>query len=160
MTDAIPGPVQALMALFSSDLSEVKFPDVDAGVLARAAASVEAAAEVLSRAEAAVEAARVDLADAQEALLLKAQRAHAYARVYGESDVELSGRIDSIQLARSSRRGLRDAGRDVARDGGDVRAIAIDAAPRRRGRPPKEAATSPLLDATTPCELTPPALEH
>lgn len=149
MTDAISSPVQALLTLFSTDLADVKFPDVDGEVLARAAEEVEASAEALRLAEAALEAARSSLGDKQEALLLKAQRAHAYARVFAESDVELTGRVEAIQLARSSRRAPRtdgvrlDTGRGEA---SELRTAAVDAAPRRRGRPPKEAATSPLLD--------------
>lgn len=94
-----PG-VQAVVDLFDTDLSALKFPDVDHAVLREAAERVLAQAETVAAAEQALALAREGLGDAQELLLSKCQRALAYARVYAEEDRELSRKLDAISLPR------------------------------------------------------------
>ncbi|HEX5753019.1 MAG TPA: hypothetical protein VFZ09_42855 [Archangium sp.] len=139
--DPISPAMRALLEVFSTELSEVKFPDVDAEVLEEAASRVRAQAEAVAKAQAALEAARQVLAEGQEALVQKGQRALAYARVFAEEDAELSTRLEAIPLPR--------AGRKVARADGGVTAEAPaqsdESAPKRRGRPPKSRPSAPLF---------------
>ena len=139
--DPISPAMRALLEVFSTDLSEVKFPDVDAEVLEEAAARVKAQADAVAQAQAALEAARQVLAEGQEALVQKGQRALAYARVFAEEDAELSTKLEAISLPR--------AGRKVARAEGGVTAEAPaqsdESAPKRRGRPPKSRPSAPLF---------------
>lgn len=131
--DPIAPPVRELLALFADELAEVKFPDMDAGVLAAAASSVHGASDAVAIAEAAVERARAALVDAQEHLLACAHRALAYGRVFAANDAELSPRLAALTLPRA--RGKAPAPRELG-------------APRRRGRPPKvrEAAAAGVAD--------------
>lgn len=145
--NAIAPPIQALLDLFSTSLSEVRFADVDARTLAALASDAQAAAEVVAAAEAALEAAREALQDKQDTLLTHAQRALAYARVYGENDDALSVQLDAIALPRA---GKRARGLD---------ALVLSAtpepapAPRPRGRPRKVTVAEPTLEAIlTPAE--------
>ncbi|MEW5848229.1 MAG: hypothetical protein AB2A00_05415 [Myxococcota bacterium] len=125
----IPPAQQALLDLFTADLKDLKFPDVDRDILEEAAARVREHAEQVAQAEAALAAAREKLAEHQEGLLQKCQRAMAYARVWAEENEELSQRLDAIALPRSARR---------ARSEGNATLPPESAAPvRKRGRPPK-----------------------
>ncbi|MGZ3460053.1 MAG: hypothetical protein ACXU86_16295, partial [Archangium sp.] len=87
---------------------------------------------------AALEAARQVLADGQEALLQKGQRALAYARVFAEEDAALSTRLEAISLPKPARKGV---GGVVA----EAPAQNDESAPRRRGRPPKSRPSAPLF---------------
>jgi len=142
--NAISSPVQALLDLFTAELAELRFADVDANVLARLAADTHTAAEAVSVAQATLDTARSALQERQDTLLAHAQRAHAYARVYAEGDDALLVRLDAITLPRAARR---------ARTEGQLDALVLSAepspAPRvsRRGRPRKsgsEEAESPV----------------
>ncbi len=108
MTDSIPAPILSLLSAFEGALASVKFPDVDAGVLASSAAQTRACAEAVAHAEVALEAARASLAESQDALLVRAQRALAYARVYAEGDETLAATLEAITLPRAPRRTPRD----------------------------------------------------
>ena len=78
----------------------------------------------------------------QEALLLRAQRALAYARVYAESDTTLTASLEAIGLPRATRRAtVGDA---------PVLSAASDTAPRPRGRPRKRPAAEPTLEMSMP----------
>jgi hypothetical protein len=149
--NAISPPVQSILDLFTTDLADVRFADVDAQTLARIAADVEAAAVHVAEAQAALDGARAALQERQDTLLQHAQRALAYARVYAESDAVLSERLDAIALPRHAiaRR---------ARGGEAAEALVLSAepqaAPRRRGRPRKEddaraVDAEPMLEAVT-----------
>lgn len=105
--DAIAPPLQTLMDLFSSDLDSVRFPDLDAAALEKAADRVRVHAETLANAEAAVATAQAMLTESQDALLAKGQRAIAYLRVYAEDNAELTEKLDAINLPRASRRLVR-----------------------------------------------------
>lgn len=100
----ISGQVQAVLDLFASALVEVRFADLDAAALSRAASEVNVAAERVAAAQAALDDACAVLKERQNALLLQAQRALAYARVYAETDDALSTLVENISLPRSSRR--------------------------------------------------------
>jgi hypothetical protein len=151
--DAIPSPIQSLLDLFATALVEVRFADVDAQTLARAAADVQAASAVVATAQSALDEARLALHERQEILLALAQRAIAYARVYAENDETLSGRLGAIALPRSARR---------VRPSGDALVLSSDppAAPSRpRGRPRKVAMAEPT-DRTDHALLLPEAAKR
>jgi hypothetical protein len=131
--DAIPSPIQSLLELFATDLAEVRFADVDAQTMTRAAADVQAASVIVAAAQAALDDARQVLQERQEALMQYAQRAIAYARVYAESDDALSERVNAIALPRPARR---------TRAGTDALVLSPEPAgapARPRGRPRKVA---------------------
>ncbi|WP_164011305.1 hypothetical protein [Pyxidicoccus trucidator] len=133
--DPISPALRALLELFATELSEVRFPDVDAEVLDDASAVVREKAMAVARAQAALDAARLALHESQDVLLQKGQRALAYARVFSEENAELSAKLEGINLPRSTRKGVRTEGAAAepvsAAPGND------ENAPRRRGRPPK-----------------------
>ena len=138
MPDSIPPVVKQILDLFAHDLAQVKFGDLDRGVLDEAAARVEAHADAVARAEAALEAARAQLAESQESLHGRAQRALAYARVFAEDDAELSARLESLALPRTPSRRLSvesSAPHEVA-----------PARRRARARDLAAAASPPLFD--------------
>lgn len=136
---AISSPVQTVLDLFATSLSDVRFGDVDAEKLAALAVDVQSAAEAVTAAQTLVDDARTKLQEQQDALLLHAQRALAYARVYAESDALLSARIEAIALPRPLRRSRPDA---------NVLLLSSEEPPLRRprGRPRKTEAPSPELE--------------
>jgi hypothetical protein len=153
--DPISPAMRALLEVFSTELSEVKFPDVDAEVLEEAASRVRAQAEAVAQAQAALEAARQVLAEGQEALVQKGQRALAYARVFAEEDAELSTKLEAISLPRAGRKVVRADGGVAA----EAPAQSDESAPKRRGRPPKSRPSAPLFaDGSSP-EAVAAALE-
>jgi hypothetical protein len=135
---AIPGPIQSLLDLFSSDLNDVRFGDVDATTLAGIAADVETAAGAVASAQAVVDEARAKLQERQDLLMQQAQRALAYARVYAEANAELTARLDAIALPRPVRRVRPEA---------DVLVLTSEAQPARRprGRPRKTPLAEPAV---------------
>ena len=136
--NAIPTPIQTLLAVFSTSLADVRFADVDGEVLARLAGDVDTAAEAVAAAQAALDTAREGLQERQETLLQHAQRALAYARVYAETDEPLSAQLEAISLPRPSRRVRGEE------------ALVLSAEPqpsaRPRGRPRKGAVVPPALE--------------
>jgi hypothetical protein len=101
---AIPSPVKEVLELFSTDLGEVRFGDIDGRSLASLASNVEAAAVEVAALELQLIAARTKLQEQQDALLQQAQRALAYARVFAESDPVLAPKLEAIALPRAPRR--------------------------------------------------------
>jgi hypothetical protein len=93
-------PIQSVLDLFKGPLSSVRFADIDAEGLAHLAAEVEAAASEVERHEVALAELRHSLSQKQEALLVLAQRALAYARVYAEDDEPLLAELSRISLPR------------------------------------------------------------
>src|SRR5690349_21012565 len=91
-------PMTRLLELFASDLSKIRFGDLDGATLNEAAAAVRAAAREVAEAEALAAAARAALEGARETLLHKGQRALAYARIYAEGSPELAQRLEGISL--------------------------------------------------------------
>jgi multidrug efflux pump subunit AcrA (membrane-fusion protein) len=141
---AIPVPIQTLLDLFSTSLTDVRFADVDGQALARYAADVDAAAEAVPAAQSVLDSAREALQEKQDALLQQAQRALAYARVYAEGDEALGGKLEAVSLPRTTRRSrVEDA-------------LVLSAAPqpsprsRPRGRPRKAPVAEPTLEMIAP----------
>jgi hypothetical protein len=102
MTSLSPS-IQSVLELFKGPLSSVRFADIDAAGLADAATEVEAAASEVDRQEATLAELKQGLAQRQEALLVLAQRALAYARVYAENDEPLLEELNRISLARAAK---------------------------------------------------------
>lgn len=140
MMSPIPTAVQQVLDVYESNLPSVKFGDLEATVLADAAAEVVLAATALERAEAALDAARVTFQEKQEVLLQKAHRALAYIRVYADGDTDLAARVDQISLPRSSRRSQK-----AEPDHGSQSEPAVHV-PRRRTKRRKAELTGGLLD--------------
>ena len=132
----IPTAIQEVLDLFEDQLAPVTFGGLETRVLTAAAENVRAAAGALAAAEGAAEAARVALAERQEELAQKAQRALAYARIYAEDDPALLDKVEAIVLPRAGRRPSREEEPALA---GHL------PPPRRRGRPPKSDANGSLL---------------
>lgn len=107
--------LREVLSLFADVLPALKFPDVDGAALAAQARGVEALFRVVQEQEQSLRDARKDLADAQEALLQRAWRAVAYARVYADGDPELSARLDTITFPPRSRT-LRASGTPATAD--------------------------------------------
>jgi ElaB/YqjD/DUF883 family membrane-anchored ribosome-binding protein len=145
--NAIPTPLQALIELFSSDLAEVRFGDVDASTLTSVAADVESAAEAAASAETRLAEARAMLQERQDLLMQHAQRAMAYARVYAEANASLTARLEAIALPRPARK--------VRTESGEAFVLSPDAEPPRRprGRPRKTPLVAPV-DAAAPPTMT------
>jgi len=133
--------IQSVLEVFTTELKEVRFGEVDADALTRAAADVATAAAAVAAAEETLGAARAVHDERADALVQLAQRALAYARVYAEPDAALTARLDAIALPRSPRRG-----RPLTLE---VSSPEARPAPRPRGRPRKSTPepTLPPFDA-------------
>ncbi|MDB4934884.1 MAG: hypothetical protein JWP87_1856 [Labilithrix sp.] len=145
---AIPPPVQTVLDLFSADLADVRFGDLDAPALARTAADVQSASDVVVAAQLALDVARAALHERQETLLQQAQRALAYARVYAEADLALTTRLDAITLPRASRRPRSET--SGASSESLVLTSEAEPARRPRGRPRKSSTGNPNAPAPEP----------
>jgi hypothetical protein len=139
-------PVQRVLDLLAADLKEVVFPNLEPRVLEAARHQVVTTAEAVVTAEKALDEARAALAEAQEVLLLKAQRTLAYARIYAEDSADLTERLDRIVLPKGARRSTRPE-RPTSEP-------AQVPAARRPGRAKKAETTSLLLDAVGGSPLT------
>lgn len=148
--NAISPPIQTILDLFETHLADVRFGDVDAKSLARLATEVQATADVVTAAQVALDSARIALHERQEALLLHAQRALAYARVYAEADESLSARLEAVTLPRPARRSRTDA--TASSTASEVLVLTSDAQPARRprGRPRKLVTPSAASPAPEP----------
>lgn len=100
---SLSAPVQAVLELFQGPLADVRFADVDAAGLANLAAAVDSAASDVAQQEAQLTELRQTLVERQDALLLLAQRAVAYARVYAEHDEALTEQLSRITLPRATK---------------------------------------------------------
>jgi hypothetical protein len=117
----IPDEVRAVIELFEKQLAKVSFPDVDAAVLRREAEGLAAEAAKVAQARAALDAAIATSNAKLEALTELARRATAYATIYSEARPERSDLAEAIRA---------------------LTAPAVSpaaAAPKRRGRPRKQA---------------------
>lgn len=103
MTPSTSPAIQSVLDLFKGPLAKVRFADIDATGLASLAAEVESAAGEVSEQEATLTELRRVLAERQEALLVLAQRALAYARVYAENNDELLEELNRISLPRATK---------------------------------------------------------
>ena len=80
--DPISTDISELIEVFTENLAEVQFPDVDAGRLAELAGVVRDKAADLARLSEQMAAARQALDEAQDELRQTARRGLAYAKVY------------------------------------------------------------------------------
>jgi ElaB/YqjD/DUF883 family membrane-anchored ribosome-binding protein len=156
MNDPVSSAVQDVVDLFSKELAHVRFGDLEGGVLVAFAEEVKVSASEVTNAEALLETARARLTERQDALLQKAQRALAYARVYAEGQPELAERIERIALPRAVRRSTKMETNVVASDDAQPLAAAVA---RRRGRATRMDPGATLLALPTDATLDPPVLE-
>jgi hypothetical protein len=103
MTPPSSPAIQSVLDLFKGPLASVRFADIDAAGLASLAAEVESAASEVNEHEAKLTELRQGLAERQDALLVLAQRALAYARVYAENNDELLAELNLISLPRAGK---------------------------------------------------------
>ena len=100
---SLSAPLQSVIDIFQGPLAGVRFADVDAAGLASLAAEVDNAATAVAQQEAHLSALRQTLAERQDALLVLAHRAVAYARVYCEQDDALTKQLAGITLPRAAK---------------------------------------------------------
>lgn len=152
--DPIDPAVADLLALFSGRLQGVRFPDVDHATLSELAGEVKRCAEEVEEARAMLEAAEAALEERRQALLGRASRALAYARIYADGDAELQGELDRIALPKA---GPRVEAREPEAMN------AAEPARRKRGRPrkvqPGTGAPAPLFGLPAPVSEQAPAAE-
>lgn len=130
--DATPALASQVIDLYSSSLTDVRFPDLDLEDLLALQNDLHDAQLEIERLEAELAQARSELEVRSQALLTKSERALAYARVYAQGDEELTTRLSEI--GRSKRSGTGDAG------------ASLGEAPAKRGRKPKAAKLSTLFN--------------
>lgn len=137
--DLVSPDVAQLIQLFSAQV-DLKFPGLDAKVLQESLVGLREQHAELLRAEAAVAAAKAAMDEQQEALLRKTHRAHAYLKVFAETDPALLAKVEAIALPRLRRPA------PVA----VVTADGVAPEPRKRGRPRKVQPTGESLFGATP----------
>ncbi|MET0284046.1 MAG: hypothetical protein ABW352_06235 [Polyangiales bacterium] len=113
-----------VLELYASELASVRFPDLDLPALQALAAEVGDAQGEVDDLEAQLLEARQRVAERNATLKARAERALAYARIYAEGNTTLSERIDAIRKP----------------------ANPSEAAPKKRGRPPKQQTQLDVLD--------------
>ncbi len=129
--DLISPDVAQLILLFSAQ-PDLRFPDVDASKLHHAAARVKEVHAELAEAEAALQGVRTTLERENEALFKLAQRAHAYLKVFAETNERLTEQVEAISLPKPRRAA--------------VVADPLNPA-KKRGRPRKESSAQSLFGA-------------
>jgi hypothetical protein len=92
----VPPLAQQVLELFSHELVEVRFPDMDRSVLMRALEQLDEAQFDLEAAEEALAAGRTEVALRVQALTMLSQRALGYARVYAQGNAELEARLAEL----------------------------------------------------------------
>ncbi|MBK8238748.1 MAG: hypothetical protein IPK74_24745 [Deltaproteobacteria bacterium] len=127
LRDPIPAGARAVLSLFEGPLATVRFPELDADVLAARASTVLEAQREVEALERALDDARARTCEANAQLATAATAALAYAKIYARDRDELQPLLDAIVLPQ----------------GGGRHEAAL--APRRRGRPRKDASTAELL---------------
>jgi hypothetical protein len=105
--DPISSAVCDLVAAFEEQLSEVQFPGVDHQTLASLVERVRSSAEALDAAKAQVDAAEAALGDSRAELLVKAEQALAYAKIYAATDADLLERLNGIELGKPQKKLLK-----------------------------------------------------
>lgn len=130
---------QHVLDLFEGPLREVRFPDVDRASLAAAADDARVAEDAVAAAEEALARARTSRDDKQRAFVQHAERAFAYARVFGDDQPELRAALDELAPRAPARRAPR-AGRE------EVSEVQEPLTPTRRGRPRRLPPSDPLFE--------------
>lgn len=108
--------VERLEELFRSQLSGVRFPDVDADTLNRLRSSIEAQERALEEARARVESVTRALMESEQLLLTVAEQGLAYAQLYARTRPQLARELGAIRLGPSK----RGPGRPRKERSGDV----------------------------------------
>lgn len=141
----LPPSLQDLVDLFQGPLQTVQFPDIDAPRLLALVAEVGAAQEAVHEAEQLLAEAKREREERLEALLNKAHRALAYARVFAEEDQELSAKLATVNLPKTRKTPLGDT------------PFHEESAPRRRARQRRptveEALSLPAMEPASPAPL-------
>ncbi len=143
--------VQAVLELFQGPFADLRFADVNAAALAELASGVESAASALAEQEARVTELRQTLTDRHDALLLLAQRALAYARVYAEHDPALTEQLSRIALPKANKprkANAKAAGADPTPVEAEPSAAQEPVAAEARATQAAEEATEPSIDST------------
>jgi hypothetical protein len=99
---SLPAFSREVLELFSAELAEIRFPDLDVESLREAAGRVRDAQAEVDRLEGELQEAQEGVAQQSAALHACAERALAYARVYAEGKPALSAQIDAIRSQPSS----------------------------------------------------------
>jgi hypothetical protein len=128
LIDVTPTLARQVIDLYAIELADVRFPDLDLAALLYAQAELHAAQLEVERVEAELADKRAELEVRSQALLAKAERALAYARVFAQGDEALAPRLADI----GRRKGSGSTQAHTASSSGT-----IAAAPKRRGRKPK-----------------------
>ena len=128
LNDVTPTLARQVIDLYADELTEVRFPDLDLSALLDAQAELHAAQLDVESLETELANKRAELELRSQALLAKAERALAYARIFAQGDEALAPRLAEIGRRRSGSHG--QASQSISTSG----AIA---APKRRGRKPK-----------------------
>lgn len=126
LIDVTPTLARQVIDLYAVELADVRFPDLDLSALLYAQAELHAAQLEVERIEAELADKRAELEVRSQALVAKAERALAYARVFAQGDEELAPRLAEI-----GRRKSATSQASTASASGTI------AAPKRRGRKPK-----------------------
>jgi hypothetical protein len=142
---SLPTPIQSILEIFKGALSNVRFADIDASGLATLAAEVETAAAEVQHHEAKLAELRQDLVQRQEALLVLAHQALAYARVYAENDEALLEELNRISLPRAAKARKPTAKTIAARDA-DRPAPPADTPPSLEAEAAAGSAEAPAAD--------------
>ena len=125
--DVTPTLARQVIDLYADELAEVRFPDLDLSALLYAQAELHAAQVEVERVEAELADRRAELELRSQALVAKAERALAYARIFAQGDDQLSPRLAEIGRRKSS---LTQTSQTASSSG-------LIPAPKRRGRKPK-----------------------
>jgi ABC-type transporter Mla subunit MlaD len=128
--DPVAAEVSGVIELFTTQLSKVAFPEIDAGSLRRQADELRAEAKAVARAREALDAALASLAARRGVLDETAARAIAYARIYSQAHPDRTALATAIAELSEPR---------------PVAVVSAAATGKRRGRPPKRGAE--LFDA-------------
>jgi hypothetical protein len=151
MTPSSSPAIQSVLELFKGPLAKLRFADIDATGLANLAAEVESAAGELNEHEAKLGELRQVLGERQEALLVLAQRALAYARVYAEGNDELLEELNRISLPRASKPRKPSAAKSAGAE--EAAAPSSPAASARSAS--EETGTEPVEAPAEPAEASP-----
>lgn len=150
-------PVQAVLELFQGPLADVRFADVDAAGLAQLATEVEAAAATVAQQEAQLSELRRALTERQDALLLLAQRAVAYARVYAEQDEALTEQLSRIALPRAVKARKPGASKSESVEAASAEAASVSEPAAAPSTGPASTAAEPDSQTEGPLEVAAPA---
>ena len=105
--DPIPSAVRELVSVFEQQLADVQFPGVGHSELSSLTEHVHENSTALDQARAQVAKVESGLAENLSQLLLKAEQALAYAKIYAASDPTLLSRLNAIKLGRATKKPVK-----------------------------------------------------